>query len=451
MRLAASVVLFRTVPDFKVLVIRRSEKLRFLSGFTAFPGGMSEAADNDSDVLELAKNCGLRELSEELGLERAYTDSLRSGLVHIGTWATPEYLVDEFDTYFFAVEVNTDLENAVIDPNEVDEMEWIHPTELSLRWERCACLLAPPTQVIARRLAERGAISRLAEYSETNGIPPRYSLIRPYITLFPQQTPTLPPATHTNCYLIGHDELLIVEPATNLDWSESALRVFLQDQIESGKRLKAVVLTHHHHDHLVGVQDFITHFGLEVWAHPDTASRISLPVSRHLEDGDFIELDGGVCLEVLHTPGHAPGHIVLLDERSRSLIAGDMVAGIGTIVIDPEDDGDMGEYLESLRRIRGLEPSCLLPSHGPAIGGARAKIDEYINHRLMRESMILSAVGEHPASLKSIVNQAYQETPSFLKEGPYGGLAGRSALAHLNKLIKDGSVQGSRSAGFIRA
>ena len=450
MRLAASVVLYRTVPDFKLLVIRRSETLKFLSGFTAFPGGMSETVDAHTDVFELAKNCALRELGEELGLETQYTETLRSGLVHIGTWATPEYLVEQFDTYFFAVEVHTDLSNAVVDPNEVEEMEWIHPTELSLRWERCACLLAPPTQVIVRRLSERGAIERLSEYSETNGLPPRYSLIRPYITLFPQQTPTLPPATHTNCYLIGHDELLIVEPATDLDWDDSALRVFLLDQIESGKRLKAVVLTHHHHDHLVGVKDLVHHFGLEVWAHPDTASRISLPVSRHLEDGDFIELDGGVCLEVLHTPGHAPGHIVLLDERSLSLVAGDMVAGIGTIVVDPEDDGDMGDYLESLAKIRDLEPSCLLPSHGPAIGGARAKLDEYINHRLKREELILDAVGADRVTLKSIVDRAYQQTPSFLKEGPYGGLAGRSALAHLNKLVKDDRVQGCRDEGFSR-
>ncbi len=450
MRLAGSVVLFRTVPDLKVLVIRRSGALRFLSGFTAFPGGMSEPEDHHENVFELAKNCALRELTEELGLETAYVNTLRPHLVHIGTWATPEYLGDQFDTYFFAVEIDSALEDAVIDPNEVAEMEWVHPTELSLRWERCACLLAPPTQVIIRRLAERGAVERLTEYSETAGMPPRYSRIRPYITLFPQYTLTLPPATHTNCYLIGHDELLIVEPASSLDWSESALRVFLQDQIESGKRLKSVVLTHHHHDHVGGVADLVEHFNLEVWAHKETADRITLPVSRFLEDGDLIELDGGVCLEVFHTPGHAPGHIVLLDERSASLVVGDMVAGMGTIVIDPEDDGDMSEYLESLQLIRDLDPSCLLPSHGPVIGGTREKIDEYVSHRLKREGLILDAVKGSNCGLKQIVDTAYHDTPSILREGPHGGLAGRSALAHLEKLVKDGRVTGDRDRGFTR-
>lgn len=450
MKLAGSVVLFRTEPDLKVLVIRRSERLRFLSGFTAFPGGMSEQVDHHEDIFERAKNCALRELSEELGLDPSFVNGLRPGLIHIGTWATPEYLGTQFDTYFFAVEIDSDLEEAVIDENEVAEMEWVHPTELSLRWERCACLLAPPTQVIIRRLAERGAMERLTEYSETAGLPPRYSRIRPYITLFPQYSLTLPPATHTNCYLIGHDELLVVEPATSQDWSESALRVFLQDQIESGKRLKSVVLTHHHHDHVGGVADLVEHFNLEVWAHAETASRISLPVSRLLEDGDLIELDGGVCLEVFHTPGHAPGHIVLLDERSSSLVVGDMVAGTGSIVIDPEDDGDMSEYLESLQLIRDLAPSCLLPSHGPVIGGTVAKIDEYVSHRLMREGLILSAVTGDKRSLKQIVEQSYADTPTFLKEGPYGGLAGRSALAHLNKLAKDGRVTGDRESGFNR-
>ena len=450
MRVAASVVLFRTAPEFKVLVIRRAAALRFLSGFTAFPGGMSEPVDYDEDIFELAKSCALRELSEELGLKTSYVNSLRSGLVHIGTWATPEYLVDQFDTYFFAVEIEHDLEDVVLDPHEVDEMEWVHPTELSLRWERCACLLAPPTQVIIKRLAERGALERLSEYSEGQGLPPRYSRIRPYITLFPQYTPTLPPATHTNCYLIGHDELLIVEPATSQDWSESALRVFLQDQIESGKRLFAVVLTHRHHDHVVGVADMVNHFHLEVWAHPETAARVSLPISRTLEDGDLIELDGGVCLEVLHTPGHAPGHIVLLDERSLSLVVGDMVAGIGSIIIDPDDDGDMGDYLASLSLIKNLAPSCLLPSHGPVIGGTIEKIDQYISHRLMREGLILEAVVGAQCRLKAIVDNAYQDTPSFLKDGPNGGLAGRSALAHLNKLVKDGVITGDQEVGYCR-
>lgn len=450
MKLAASTVLFRTKPTFEVLVIKRSQRLKFLSGYTAFPGGMVDAVDEADTEIATAVNCGLRELAEELGLDKTYTETLRESLVHIGTWTTPEYLVDNFETYFFAVEVDTSFPQVVPNADEVESFEWIHPNDLAIRWEQCACLLAPPTQVIMRRLGEKGALEKLDEYSETKGVPPRYAKIRPYITLFPQYSPTLPPATHTNCYLIGHDELLIVEPATSLELDQSALRLFLEDQIESGKRLKAVVLTHHHHDHVSGVAEFVAHFDVEVWAHPATAERIPLKVERLLEDGDVIELDGGVCLEVFHTPGHAPGHIVLLDERSLSLIAGDMVAGIGSIIIDPEDAGDMAAYLDSLRLIKELEPTCLLPSHGPVIGGAEEKIDEYMAHRLMREALIREAVGVESTSIDAIVASAYKDTPEFFKVGPNGGLAGRSALAHLNKLVEDGEITGQLGDGFCR-
>ena len=295
MKLASSVVLYRRQPELEILVVRRSDHLRFLSGFTAFPGGMVENEDICDSLMETASRCALRELSEELGVSREHLGIVKEGLTHIGTWTTPEYLVDSFETYFFAAEVDEAFPSEFVLSAELAACEWISPRALSLRWEQCACLLAPPTQAIVRRLSEGGGVDRLADYSETMGLPPRYSRIRPYITLFPQVTPTLPPATHTNCYLVGHDELLVVEPATNVPIAESALKIFLEDQIESGKRLKAIVLTHHHHDHTVGVADLAEHFGLEIWAHPETRARTHLAISRDLEDGDFIELDGGIC------------------------------------------------------------------------------------------------------------------------------------------------------------
>lgn len=448
MKLASSVVLYRRQPELEILVVRRSDHLRFLSGFTAFPGGMVENEDTCDSLMETASRCALRELSEELGVSREHLGIVKEGLTHIGTWTTPEYLVDSFETYFFAAEVDEAFPSEFVLSAELAACEWISPRALSLRWEQCACLLAPPTQAIVRRLSEGGGVDRLADYSETMGLPPRYSRIRPYITLFPQVTPTLPPATHTNCYLVGHDELLVVEPATNVPIAESALKIFLEDQIESGKRLKAIVLTHHHHDHTVGVADLAEHFGLEIWAHPETRARTHLAISRDLEDGDFIELDGGICLEVFHTPGHAPGHLVLVDDRSMSAIVGDMVAGIGTIIVDPDDDGDMLAYMKSLESLRAIKPSCLMPSHGPVIGGAEEKLTQYITHRLQREAKILEAVRTSDGSLEDIVAQAYCDTPIILRSGPSGGLAGRSALAHLNKLMSEGVVVGGLKEGF---
>ena len=113
MRLASSVVLYRKQPELEILVVVRSENLRFLSGFTAFPGGMTEKDDRCDSTRKTAENCALRELSEELGLSAEVVESLRPRLAHIGTWMTPEYLVDDFETYFFAVEVDKDFPTAL--------------------------------------------------------------------------------------------------------------------------------------------------------------------------------------------------------------------------------------------------------------------------------------------------------------------------------------------------
>src|SRR6185436_18625510 len=94
--------------------------------------------------------------------------------------------------------------------------------------------------------------------------------------------------------------------------------------------------------------------GAPLWAHAETARLLSgrVAIDRVIEEGERIELDGPapIALEAVHTPAHAPGHLCFWEAQSRSLIAGDMVASVGTIVIQPED-GDMQAYLASLERL----------------------------------------------------------------------------------------------------
>ena len=140
-------------------------------------------------------------------------------------------------------------------------------------------------------------------------------------------------------------------------------------------------------------------------------------MDHHLCDGDRISLCGGTELSVFHTPGHAPGHLVLFCEGSQTLIAGDMVAGIGTILIDPDDDGCMLTYLNSLEKLIQLNPSCLLPSHGPPIGGAVHRLSAYIEHRLSREELIVDAIKESDGTLVDIVNRAYRDVSEIFEGG----------------------------------
>jgi glyoxylase-like metal-dependent hydrolase (beta-lactamase superfamily II) len=177
--------------------------------------------------------------------------------------------------------------------------------------------------------------------------------------------------------------------------------------------------------------------GAPVAAHPETAARLAgrVAVAKFLQDGDVIELAGDPVRRVraVFTPGHAPGHLCFLEETTGFLVAGDMVAGIGTILIDPSE-GDMGQYLASLRRLETLAPRVLLPAHGGAIVDSVERLQEYTGHRLWREARVLEGLRKHgSASSKELVPTVYDDVPVFVH-----GLAERSLLSHLAKLVDDG-------------
>lgn len=261
----------------------------------------------------------------------------------------------------------------------------------------------------------------------------------------PLRTPTLPPAEHTNAYLVGHERLILVDPATYEDAERAVLAELVEASLADGARLEAVVLTHHHADHVGSARWASERFGVPIWAHALTGQRLSdeLELDRHLDEGDLVDLgvdeDGAVFrLEVLFTPGHAPGHLVLVDPRGpqEALIAGDMVAAIGSIIIDP-DDGDMARYIRELERLAARRPGFVFPAHGPPIEAGTQKLEAYVAHRLMREQKVLEALARHSgaASPEDLLPSAYDDTPPALHP-----LAARACLAHLLKLEAEGRV-----------
>ena len=179
-----------------------------------------------------------------------------------------------------------------------------------------------------------------------------------------------------------------------------------------------------------------------VLAHPATAERLAeqgTPVDGELVDGQRVELDGDppFPVRVIHTPGHARGHLCFLEETFGSLVSGDMVAGFGTIVIDPPE-GNMSDYLDSLARLRRIGPKALFPAHGPTIGTSDAKLEEYIRHREWREERILEAWRcglREPAVMLATV---YDDVPEAAHP-----LAERQILAHLERLEARGRLSDS--------
>ncbi|NHZ73081.1 MAG: MBL fold metallo-hydrolase, partial [Nitrospirae bacterium] len=195
-------------------------------------------------------------------------------------------------------------------------------------------------------------------------------------------------------------------------------------------------------DHVGGVEPLRDALRVPVLAHPATGARLQdrgLKVDGELLEDQRITLAGDppVELRVLHTPGHARGHLCFLLERDGSLVAGDMVAGFGTIVIDPPE-GDMSAYLKSLQRLRDLGPKTIFPAHGPTIKNAAAKLDELIDHRLWREQRILGAWDSGRRRPDEILEVAYDEIPEIVRP-----LAERQIVAHLERLRSAGSLDRS--------
>lgn len=249
--------------------------------------------------------------------------------------------------------------------------------------------------------------------------PERRTPLAPGLAVVPLRSPTLPPATHTNCWLLGEEEVVVVDPASPWPEPQGALDAALE-----GRRILAVLLTHHHPDHVGGAAALVAATGAPLWAHAETQARISLPVDRRVQDGDRVEVAGGAWV-ALHTPGHAPGHLCLLRPDDGEVIAGDLVAGQGTILLDP-DDGDLELYLASLTRLLALEPTRLLPAHGPPLVPAVSALHERIAHRHHRTAQIMDALSPSPASALALARAIYPELDPAWQQ-----LAARQVLTHL--------------------
>ncbi len=249
------------------------------------------------------------------------------------------------------------------------------------------------------------------------------------------RTPTLPPATHTQSYALGQRQLLLVEPSTPYEEERREWLAWARGLASEGRELTALLVTHHHPDHVGGAAFLAGELGLPLWAHRLTAERLSAEVTRHLEDGEELLLAGPTPQRwrVLHTPGHAPGHLCLHEPELGALIVGDMVASEGTILIDPTD-GDLQEYLAQLRRLEALGARIALPAHGEPIREPSALFARYVEHRLLREQRVVEALRQRPdATPEALLPSAYADTPPAV-----WGLAVRSLEAHLLKLRAEG-------------
>jgi glyoxylase-like metal-dependent hydrolase (beta-lactamase superfamily II) len=284
-------------------------------------------------------------------------------------------------------------------------------------------------------------VERFLSIREAHGQPERRITFRPNYICFPVRTPTRPPATHTCCYIVHNSkEMLVFDPGSPYEDEQRALAECIDEMIGEGRRVREIILTHLHPDHVGGVNALKEHLGgnIPVAAHAQTAEALNdVHVDRLIEDNDVITLEGDptISLRGLHTPGHALGHLCFHDEQRGVLMTGDNIVGVGSVLIDPPQ-GNMREYLKSLERMRLLPNlSVLLGGHGPAVATPYQKIDEYITHRLEREQHILEAVRAGASTPQEIVARVYTDVSPKAH-----AMAERAVLAHLEKLRDDGTL-----------
>lgn len=252
-------------------------------------------------------------------------------------------------------------------------------------------------------------------------------------------TPTLPPATSTNTAIFGAGAFVVIDPGTPHGEHIDTLLGAVQARLVGGARFRGVCLTHHHPDHWGALSALCERFTrVRTWAHPRThreLPRLDGVVARELRDGERVELDGAE-LTALHTPGHTRGHMSFWDRSQGAVYGGDVVATEGTIVVDPPD-GDMAAYLDSLARLRRLNLSTLIPSHGDIVEDPEALLGWYIQHRLRREEKVMAALSDTTLEgAEVLLPRAYPEVPPTIYP-----LAARSLLAHLIKLGDEGRAE----------
>ncbi len=238
----------------------------------------------------------------------------------------------------------------------------------------------------------------------------------------------------TNATIVGTEEVYLIDPGEKpgVELMQAAL------SRRPNVRVKAIVLTHSHPDHATAAPELRRIYGAPLMLNPKEK-----PVLREFfqwSDVD-IELTGGMILpiedgqlEAIDTPGHSPGHIALYEPVARTLIAGDLVSGHGTVGIFPPH-GKMIEYLNSIRRAQALNARTVIPGHGPVMTQPPDIFAQYIERRLTREREIYEALARGPNTIEAILPGLYPEVlPHFRRA------AAATILAHLEKLREEGRV-----------
>jgi glyoxylase-like metal-dependent hydrolase (beta-lactamase superfamily II) len=258
----------------------------------------------------------------------------------------------------------------------------------------------------------------------------------------------------TGTYIVGHGDVVVIDPGPKLDAHRDALAAAL-----AGARVRGILVTHCHADHspLAGwlaAETGAPTFGFGPHPRPDPAIEPDADdpdadtVIEESTDHDFVpdhatvhgerlDLLPDVTVEAVHTPGHTSNHTcwAMTLDGTRVLFSGDHVMGWSTTVVSPPD-GDMAAYLDSLQLVIDRADDVLWPTHGPPRDDVVEYVAALVEHRRAREAAVLAAVRCGSSTIPEIVAVLYADVREELHKP-----AGRTVWAHLVRLVSEGRVE----------
>ena len=477
----------------KLLVARRSRASSFFPDFYVLPGGRVDATDlqlfqelklNRPELHQIVgkfpegayRITFLREFFEEVGIlltktgpyknneeliadlrtklvndEISFKEVLNqlhfsidqlplSELTYIGTRITPPFSPKIYYARYYLFPVDHEVQPHPFD-SELIDARWIFPQTLLTEWKQLKVKISPPTLQQLRYFAKYPfdiAVKKLIEDGDAPfGVKLQIEFV-PNVELIPLPSNTLPPATTTNFVIMGGSTYYVIDPGTNTTDGKKQLNLILERLNKQKRELLGIIITHHHKDHHEAVVDLVKKYQVPIFAHQYTAENLSFDVDTVLTEKTLLEVkdcdDIPYTLEVLPTPGHTRGSISIYDSTHRTIAVGDLMAGIGTVVINPPE-GNLRDYLNSLRLLQTLYLKFIIPGHGPPILDPQKKIAFYIQHRMERHEKIREAIKNGADTLMKIVKFVYTDVPS-----EYHQLAARSVLAHLLMMQEEGEI-----------
>ena len=433
----------------ELFLVERAKHLHAFPGFHAFPGGKvdkTESTEPFSAPLLAAHPPRLmralvREMREEIDfdLERAIEAGEVESIVEIGVAIAPPQVPVRFHTHFYRVDLKSKPQ-VTLDLDETASAEWAAPAALMQRYESGDLLLAPPTHATLRELADNPDTQKIEgldfEARAQNELP-MIEQIRGVRMIF-VRSHTLPPATHTNAFLLGdaQSHRVLVDPSPADEAEYEKLKDLCQRLV-----IHEVFLTHHHPDHRQYANRLALHFNAPLGLSQDTYDRIKardglkffegLTISTYRE-GDTLCRWLGRPVKVIEVPGHDEGQLALMPDNRAWCIVGDLIQGVGTVVI-AKPEGNMRKYFATLRRMIELNPRVIFPSHGHGMGTVY-RLQETLKHRELREQQIKTylAEGKQPDEMLPLI---YKDLDPRLLP-----LARMNIETHLEKISEDAAA-----------